>query len=150
MLQNAEDLKKEVSEENRIEKEIKDKKDKEEREKSAAWYKKHMSEIAVKLVNDYFPKKLRECEKKGIRKLVIPERGHLIELEGITIFDSDSFFKPNSEHSNYVIEELKKFGYNAECVTLDIQNCSYVTTADGYDIVREPGTHEEYQLKISW
>jgi hypothetical protein len=150
MLQNAEDLKKEVSEENRIEKELKDKKEKEEWEKTVAWYKKHMLEIAAKLVDDYLPKKLRECEKKGIRTLLTPERGYHIELEGINMFDSNRFFEPNSEHCNYVIEELKKFGYNSECVVLDIRNFSYITTADGYDIVDEPGTHEEYQLKITW
>lgn len=141
MLQNAEDLKKEVI----IEKEIKEKKEREEREKTAAWYKTYMLENAVKLVNEYLPKKLRECEKKGTRILLIPDR---IYSDDTTL--SHSFFKPNSEHCNYVIEELKKFGYNSECVVLDVANYSYVTTADGYDIVDEPGTHEEYQLKITW
>lgn len=144
MLQNAEDLKKEVSEENRIEKEIKDKKEKERREEMAIWYKKHMLETAVKLVNEYLPKMLRECEKKEVRELTMPNKEKY--LQGM----SDYFFEPNSEHCNYVIDELKKFGYNSKCIALDVENSSYITTADGYDIVREPGTHKEYQLKISW
>ena len=141
MLQNAEDLKKEVA----IEKEMKEKKDKEERERTAAWHRNYMLENAVKLVNDYLPKKLRECKKKGTRTLLIPD--------GIYADDtilSHSFFEPNSEHCNYVIEELKKFGYNSECIVLNVGNFSYVTTADGYNTVDEPGTHEEYQLKITW
>ena len=140
MLKNAEDLKKEVLDEKEKEKE-RLRIQSEELEISS---KKRRLKEANEFIHDYLPKLLHSCENKGVRELIHPsENNYSGEM-------SNCFFKPDSEHCNYVIEELKKCGYTSEVITRHVGNVSFVTTADGYDIVSEPGTHEEYQLKISW
>ena len=145
MLQNAEDLKKEVSEENRIEKEEKEAKRLREKEESTKRYKESCLANAVKLINEHLPKIIRECEKNGIRQVILPDRGKYSSL-----LISDYFFEPNHEHCDYIATELNKFGYKTEFFANDVGNFEYITTADGYDIVDLPGTHKEYRLKIVW
>lgn len=145
MLQNAEDLKKEVSEENRIEKELKEAKQAREKEESAKRYKESCLADSVKLINEHLPKIIRECEKNGIREIILPDKGKYSSLS-----ISEYFFNSNYEHCNYIASELNKFGYKTEFFADDVRNFKYETTADGYDIVNLPGTHKEYRLKIVW
>ena len=142
MLKSAEDLKKEFLEEKEKEKE-RLRIQSEELEMSS---KKRRLEEASNFINDYLPKLLHSCEKKGVRQFVYPNDCNYNYSTGIY----ERYFEPNTEHCNYVIEQLKKCGYTSEVITRHVSNVSFVTTADGYDIVPEPGTHEEYQLKISW
>lgn len=83
--------------------------------------------------------------KSSENELFVPSRcGYSGEL-------SDNFFKPNTDHCKLVLNRLTEFGYTAKVITHTVGNIDYESYGDGeYNIVPAPGTHEEYQLQITW
>ena len=66
------------------------------------------------------------------------------KIDGMFVFD------PEYAPTKKLIEVLKEAGFNVKLETEFEQNYTYVTSADGYDVVDAPGHHPVHYLEIGW
>ena len=91
------------------------------------------------------PALIEDKVKKSEHELLVPRRG------GYSGELFDDFFKPNTDHCKLVLNKLSELGYTAKVITHTVGNLDYESYGDGeYNTIPAPGTHEEYQLQITW
>ncbi len=104
----------------------------------------HNMRTAETFLHDILPPLIKRAEEKKCRRVVYPhEHGYAGEL-------ALSFFDPKTLHTEHVLATLESLGYVSEIKVTERGNVDYVSRGDDYDIVDAPGTHEIYQLVVSW